>query len=99
MGDRHNSCLNPEICLCASDNHGVKIYTLKDGVVCDDHFAVPNNEPREYELAQDNAERLRDLLETGPGNNTPELVMIEIIKLLIQTKHSSKLCGNWFSMM
>ena len=35
MLDKHDECTNPETCLCADNNHGVKEPSLKDGVRVD----------------------------------------------------------------
>lgn len=87
MKGEHNICKNPETCLCASDNHGVKVTTLKDGVLVRDYMDFPKDEPMKYEQAQRDAERLKNFQENGLGNNSPSFVLVEMTKLLIVTKH------------
>ena len=74
---KHEDCSN-ENCLCKSDNHGVKIPTLKDGVI-----VVESVESNNLKYDQD---RLNDLLDNGLGNNSPEYMMPEIVKLLVTVK-------------
>lgn len=84
MGDRHNTCTNPETCLCASNKHGE---SLKNGVRVDDRMSSPKDEPRVYEQALRDRERLEDLMDNGIGNNTPTFALIEFTKLLIISRH------------
>jgi len=86
MADRHANCLNPSICLCAVEsNHNEP--TLRDGVRENNHFASPKGEPMEYERALRDAETLKNFIEEGLGNNSPNFVLIEMTKLMITSGH------------
>lgn len=86
MQDNHNKCNNAN-CRCLDNNHGEKIWTLKDGVRVNDKYTPPKNEPLEFENSQRDAERLEELLDNGRGNNSEEYALIEITELLITSKH------------
>lgn len=77
MNGNHDKCSDAK-CLCYSDNHGVKIPTLKDGVK-----VVENIEPDNSKYDSD---RLNDLLDNGIGSNTPDYMMPEIVKLLVTVR-------------
>jgi len=83
MKDKHDTCTNQETCLCADNNHGVKIPTLKDGVKVIEII----NGPGEYETALRDSEYLKKLLDDGRGNNSEEYTIKEIAKLLILSDH------------
>ena len=73
----HEKC-SDEKCLCKTDNHGVKISTLKDGVKAVD---VVDSDNSKWD-----SDRLNDLLDNGIGTNTPEYMMPEIVKLLVTVR-------------
>ena len=77
MAGEHDRCSN-EKCLCKNDNHGVKIPSLKDGVIVVEQV---ENDNSKYDQ-----ERLDDLLDNGLGNNSPDYMMPEIVKLLVTVK-------------
>jgi len=89
MGDRHENCINSEMCLCADNNHGVErdAELIKMISSNDDRDFTPANEPREYEKSRHDAERLEDMIDNGIGQNSPHYAIIEYLKLLICSKH------------
>lgn len=78
LRDEHDECLDPERCLCADNNHGVKVPTLRDGVEVVEQI--------EYDMAEHDRQRLDDLLDNGIGTNSPDYMMPEIVKLLVTVK-------------
>lgn len=83
MGDRHDECMDKD-CLCRNNNHGTKKETLKDGVKINQKMNNPDNEPREYETALVNQEKLKELLDKDESS---EYSILELIKLLIVSRH------------
>lgn len=77
MEGNHEKCTHN--CLCEKDNHGVKIPTLKDGVGL-------RKEPIQFDQSKHDAQRLDELLDVGIGNNSPDYMMPEIVKLLVTVK-------------
>lgn len=80
LEDNHNSCKNPDTCLCAENKHGE---SLKNGV----RVIEKTNEPTFYEDCLKDKERLDEMLNEGVGENNPETIIKEIIKLMISTDH------------
>ena len=88
MKGKHDSCKNPESCLCASDHHGERISDIILQAARDSRYASPKDEPREYEQALRDEEELETLLETGVEyERDPEKKVMRIIELLITSKH------------
>lgn len=85
VADEHDYCLDKENCLCAENKHGERLQIGR--VKVDDRYSGPANEPRIYEQALRDKERLQDLLDEGVGNNTPLFALQELIKLLIYSRH------------
>ena len=83
MEGLHDKCSNDN-CLCKNDKHGE---SLKYGVIEDSRFAAPKDEPLNFENGRHDAERLEDLLDNGPGNNSPLFALVEVGKLFIYSKH------------
>jgi len=85
MRDNHNECTRDN-CLCEDNNHGVKEKTIVD-LINDDTQIMPYNEPREYEQALEDTDRLWQLQNDGVGNNDPAFVLVELVTLLIIVDH------------
>lgn len=88
MRDMHDECTGN--CLCASDNHGKKRENINDilaKAAQDSRYASPENEPREYEKALEDEERLQVLLSTDIGDRDVTSKLIEIATLLIKSEH------------
>ena len=87
MKGNHENC-NSDNCLCADVkyNHGVKRETIED-IFNNPNYLRPENEPREYERALTDALDLEDFEDNGMGNNSPTWVLVEMIKLLIVSRH------------
>ena len=83
MEGNHDKC-SKENCLCKNDKHGE---SLIYGVVEDTTASPPIDEPFDFENGRRDAERLDDLIDNGPGNNSPLFALLEITKLLIYSKH------------
>ena len=84
----HDSCTKKDTCLCANDNHGKKDPTKIQMFGTDWRYHVyPSEEPRVYEQARHDEERLEDLFDNGLRNGHPTTTLVEMIKLLIYTKH------------
>lgn len=83
MKGNHEKCTHSN-CLCREDKHGEN---LRNGAKVDDRYSSPKNEPREYEQALHDMERLEDFEDNGLGNNSPQYALIEYTKLLIYVKH------------
>jgi len=73
-------------CLCKNDNHGEREKTIEE-LFKDQRNFFPANEPRIYEQALKDHQRLDDLIDNGFGNNSPTYAVIELTKLLIYSKH------------
>ena len=84
MADEHDKCSNDK-CLCRNNKHGE---SLKNGVIEDDRYSAPRDEPLDFENGRHDAERLEDLLDNGPGNNAPLFALIELTKLMIYSRHT-----------
>jgi len=84
IGGKHDSCLNPETCLCASDKHGV---SLKNGVRVDVKMNTPKDEPRFFEQCRNDREKLDAMFEDGLGENSADYQIPEMIKLMVSAGH------------
>ena len=89
MAGDHGGCRHPENCLCAEDNHGVPDKSKIKMWGTDWRYHVwPKEEPREYEQALEDLERLTEIIDDGPGPRAdPDALMIEMATLLIYTRH------------
>jgi len=77
----HKGCLSID-CLCLNDNHGIKIYTLKDGVV-----ECSTIELDIIDQAYNDAKQFDDYWDNGFSNNSSGYAIIELTKLMVISKH------------
>jgi hypothetical protein len=80
ISGKHDKCFSPESCLCANDSHGE---SLRYGV----KIELDSNEPKFFEKCQSDRERLDELMDSGIGENSPEYIIPEMVKLMIGTGH------------